>query len=137
MNKTNWLFLMLLAFASFSCDDDDEDVELDVTAPTINITSPAPNAVFAPGDEVQLRAEIRDNLGLETVRVHVTDPGGTSREVDDDNISDFLNDNREKDLEVDITIDSQAQDGAYIITIEAIDEQDNRTEQSVTISVMQ
>lgn len=137
MKKLNWLFLMFLSFAFVACDDDDDDVELDATAPTITITSPTPNSVFAPGDEVELRARVTDNLGLENIRVWVTNPGGTTSEIEDDDISDFLNDNREKDIELDITLPSEGEnlEGAYIMMIEATDEQGNTAEESVTISV--
>ncbi|WP_299757002.1 DUF4625 domain-containing protein [uncultured Pontibacter sp.] len=127
---------MLLSFAFIACDDDDDDVDLDVTAPTITISSPSENTIYAPGDEVELRADIRDNLGLENVRVWVTNPTGTTSEVEDDDISDFLNDNREKDLDINITLPNDAPEGAYVITVEATDEQGNTAEESVTISVL-
>ncbi|WP_460924641.1 DUF4625 domain-containing protein [Pontibacter brevis] len=134
MRKINWLFLMVLSFSFLACDDDDE-VALDTVDPTITITSPAAGATFAAGDVVELRAEIRDNMGLEEVRVSVTDPGGVERQVNDQSINDFLNDNREKDLDVDITLDANASAGAYIIRVTAIDEQENEASQAVTVSV--
>ncbi|WP_276495870.1 DUF4625 domain-containing protein [Pontibacter litorisediminis] len=135
MKKLNWLFLMFLSIAFVACDDDDEEVELDVTAPTITISSPAENAIFAPGDVVELRANITDDQGLENIRVWVTTPAGTTSEIEDDDISDFLNDNRQKDLDLDVTLPAEAEEGAYVMTIEATDEQGNNAEESVTISV--
>ncbi|WP_161887933.1 DUF4625 domain-containing protein [Pontibacter russatus] len=126
---------MLFSLSFFACDDDDDEADLDTTDPTITITSPATGATFMPGDVVELRADIMDNMGLEEVRVNVTDPSGTTREVDDNTINDFLNDNREKDLELDITLDENAPVGDYIIVVEAIDEAENSASQSVTVSV--
>lgn len=134
MIKYNWLFLTLLSFSFLACDKEDE-VALDTTDPTITITSPAAGATFAAGDEVNLRAEVRDNMGLEEIRVSVTDPSGVERQVNDQSISDFLNDNREKDLDVEIDLDANAPAGAYIIRVMAIDEAENEASQAVTISV--
>lgn len=136
MKKLNWLFLMFLSFAFVACDDDDDEVDLDVTAPTINIMSPTANATYSAGDVVPLRAEIEDNLGLDEVVVSVTDPSGTNREIEDDKIRDFLNDNTNKELDLDINLDENASAGAYMIIVEATDEQGNTADESVTISVM-
>ncbi|WP_162056124.1 DUF4625 domain-containing protein [Pontibacter pamirensis] len=136
MRKINWLFLMLLSFSFLACDKDD-DVALDTTDPTITILSPAAGTTYAPGDAVNLQAEIRDNMGLEEVRVSVTDPSGVERQITDQGISDFLNDNREKDLDVEIALDANAPNGAYIIRVTAIDEQENEASQAVTVSVVQ
>ncbi|OKL41569.1 DUF4625 domain-containing protein [Pontibacter flavimaris] len=135
MNKLNWLFLMFLSFAFVACDDDDEEVDLDVTAPTITISSPTANAVFAPGDVMEFRANVTDDQGLENIKVWVTNPSGTTSEIENDDISDFLNDNKQKDLNVDITLPAEAPEGAYVITVEATDEQGNNAEESVTVSV--
>ncbi|WP_266205531.1 DUF4625 domain-containing protein [Pontibacter kalidii] len=136
MKKLNWLFLMVLSFAFVACDDDDEDVDLDVTAPTITISSPSENTMFAPGNVVALRANVTDDQGLENIRVWVTNPTGNTSEIEDDDITDFLNDNRQKDLELDITLPADAPEGDYMITVEATDEQGNEAEESVTINVM-
>lgn len=137
MKKLNWLFLLFLSFAFVSCDDDDEEIDLDVTAPTITISSPTENAVYKPGDMVELKANVTDDQGLENIRVWVTTPAGTTSEIEDDDISDFLNDNRQKDLDLEITLPSEGEnlEGAYVMTIEATDEQGNNSEESVTISV--
>lgn len=137
MKKINLLFLMLFSLSFFACGDEDDEVELDTVDPTITVTSPAAGATFAPGEVVELRAEIRDNMGLEEVRVRVTDPSGAEREVNGQSINDFLNDNREKDLELDITLDETSPVGAYIIRVEAMDEQENEAPQAVTVSVAQ
>ncbi|PTX20263.1 uncharacterized protein DUF4625 [Pontibacter mucosus] len=135
MKKLNWLFLLCLSFAFVACDDDDEDVDLDITAPTITISSPTENAVYAPGDEVVFRANVTDDQGLENIKVFVTNPTGNTSEIEDDDISDFLNDNRQKSLDLNISLPADAPEGAYIMTIEATDEQGNTAEESVTISV--
>ncbi|MFD2513270.1 DUF4625 domain-containing protein [Pontibacter locisalis] len=136
MKKLNWFFLVLFSFVAFACDDDD-DVELDTTNPSITITSPAAGSTFGPGTVIPLRATVTDNIGLDEIRVNVTDPSGTTRQVDDQSINDFLNDNREKDLDVDIILDANAPAGAYSIAVVAIDEQGNQATQSVNVSVMQ
>ncbi|GAB3535850.1 hypothetical protein GCM10027443_25370 [Pontibacter brevis] len=127
---------MLLSFSFLACDKED-DVELDTTDPTITILAPAAGTTYAPGDVVNLQAEVRDNMGLEEVRVSVTDPSGVERQITDQGIGDFLNDNREKDLDVEIGLDANAPNGAYIIRVTAIDEQENEASQAVTVSVVQ
>lgn len=129
------MFVLLFSFVLVSCDDDDDEVDLDVTDPTITITSPSAGDIFAAGDEVELRANIEDNLGLEEVRVFVTRPDGTNQQIEDDDISDFLNDNTEKDIELDIQLDANAAAGAYTIIVEAEDEQENTASESVVITV--
>ncbi|MFD3002837.1 DUF4625 domain-containing protein [Pontibacter toksunensis] len=136
MRKINWLFLMLLSFSFLACEKDD-DVELDTTDPTITILAPAAGTTYAPGDEVNLQAEVRDNMGLEEIKVSVTDPSGVERQITDQGVSDFLNDNKEKDLDVEIDLDANAPAGAYIIRVTAIDEQENEASQAVTVSVVQ
>jgi len=135
MKKFNWLFLMLFAAVLFSCDEED-DVTLDTTAPTITITSPAANDTFSPGDEIPLRATIEDNQSLDNLKVIVTDPSGTAREVSDQNIVNFLKDKTNKDLEVNIGLEATAVAGAYVITIEATDKQNNKGSKSVTVAVI-
>ncbi len=110
-------------------------MDLDTTAPVVQIMSPTANATFAPGDQIQLRAEVTDNIGLEMIRVLVTDASGTERVVDDEDVRDFLNDNREADLDFMINLDQNAQPGAYQITVEATDEQGNTGERTVNVNV--
>ncbi|PRY10194.1 uncharacterized protein DUF4625 [Pontibacter ummariensis] len=138
MKKFNWLFLFLFSFAFVACDDDD-DIELDTVDPVINITNPAENAVFTAGDEFEMTADITDNMGLEEVRVFVTGPNGTRLSQFDEEISDFLNDNRNYDLDLDYTLPEDATPGAYVFTVEAEDEAGNIAEQvrNVTVNAAQ
>lgn len=135
MKQINWLFLVVFSLSFFACDDDD-DVVVDTTPPTINITSPGQGATFARTDVIVLRAEIRDNMGLEQVRVTVTDPNQNVRQISDQSINDFLNDNREKDLDLNISLDANAPVGTYVITVEADDERDNTASRNVTVSII-
>lgn len=135
MKQINWLFLVLFSLSFFACDDD-EDVVVDTTPPTITITSPAEGATFNRADVIVLRAEIRDNTGLDEVRVTVTDPNLNVQEVDDQSINDFLNDNREKDLNLNISLDANAPVGSYVLTVEAVDERENTASRNVTVSIV-
>ncbi|WP_162054219.1 DUF4625 domain-containing protein [Pontibacter pamirensis] len=134
MKKFNWLFLFLFSFAFVACDDDD-DVVLDTVAPNITITNPAPNTTFPAGSDFTLTADITDNEGLEEVRVYVTGPDGNRISQYDDEVRDFLNDNRNYDLEVDFTLPADAATGAYTITVEAEDEATNTTRATVMMMV--
>lgn len=134
MKKLNWLFLFLFSFTLLACDDD-EDVVLDTTNPTIQITSPTTGQNFMMNDQVKLRANIQDDMGLEEVRLYVQAPGMDRQQINDQSISDFLNDNRNKTLEYDITIPSGSPEGSYTITVEATDEAGNEASQSVSINV--
>lgn len=134
MKKFNWLFLFLFSFAFVACDNDD-DVVLDTVAPNIAITSPAPNTTFPAGSEFELRADITDNEGLEEVRVFVTGPDGNRIAQFDDEVRDFLNNNRNYNLDVDFTLPADVATGAYTITVEADDEAGNSTVETVMIMV--
>lgn len=134
MKKNYWVFLFLFSFAFVSCEDDN-DVVLDTVKPNVTITNPAPNAVFAAGGEFELTADITDNEGLEEVRVFVTGPDGTRISQFDEEIIDFLNDNRNYDLQVDYILPATATTGTYTITVEAEDEAGNIAQNTVTITV--
>ncbi|RDV14476.1 DUF4625 domain-containing protein [Pontibacter diazotrophicus] len=134
MKKFNWLFLFLFSFAFVACDDDD-DVVLDTVAPNIVITNPAPNTTFPAGSEFTLTADVTDNEGLEEVRVYVTGPNGNRIAQYDDEVRDFLNNNRNYDLEVDFTLPAELETGAYTITVEAEDLAGNITVETVMMMV--
>lgn len=134
MKKLNWLFLFLFSFTLLACDDD-EDVTLDTSNPTIMITSPTTGQSFMVGDEVELRANIQDDMGLEEVRLFIQAPGMARQQIDDESISDFLNDNRNKSLEYDVTIPAGSPAGTYTMTVEATDEAGNEASKSVSIEV--
>jgi uncharacterized membrane protein len=136
MKKLNWLFLFLFSFTLLACDDD-EDVVLDTTNPTIQITSPSDGQNFVMSDQVELRANIQDDMGLEEVRLYVQAPGLDRQKIDDESISDFLNDNRNKTLEYDISIPAGSPEGSYSIIVEATDEAGNQASKSVSINITQ
>ncbi|WP_242919177.1 DUF4625 domain-containing protein [Pontibacter liquoris] len=136
MKKLNWLFALLFVLAFTACDDDDNDVTLDTTAPVITITSPTANASYAAGAQVPFKATVTDNEGLDKLTVSVTDAGGTVRQVDDQKIRDFLNDNTKKDLELNIGLDANAAAGSYTIIVTATDKQGNNASQSIGFTVM-
>lgn len=134
MKKFNWLFPFLFSFAFVACDDDD-DVVLDTVAPNITITNPAPNTTFPAGSEFELTADITDNEGLEEVRMFVTGPDGNRIASFDEEVRDFLNDNRNYDLDIDIELPADAATGSYTITVEAEDEAGNTTDETVMMMV--
>lgn len=131
MKKFNWLFLFLFAFAFVACDEEDE-VDIDTTDPTITITSPTAGQALTMGVPIQLRASVMDNMGLDEVRVSITDPAGTEREVSDESITDFLNDDREANVDIDINLDANATTGTYMIMVEAVDDAGNEATQTVS-----
>ncbi|WP_181885130.1 DUF4625 domain-containing protein [Pontibacter diazotrophicus] len=135
MKQINRLLLVLFSLSFFACDDDDDDVVVDATPPTVLISSPAAGATFTRSDVIELRAEVRDNVGLAEVRVYITDPNITVRQLSKEGINDFLNDDREKDLDLEITLDATAPTGPYVMTVEAIDEQGNAASHYVSVFV--
>lgn len=134
MKKFNWLFLFLFSFAFVACDDDD-DVVLDTVAPNIVITNPAPNTTFPAGSEFELTADVTDNEGLEEVRMFVTGPDGARIASFDEEVRDFLNNNRNYNLNVNIELPLDVATGAYTITVEAEDEAGNITAETVMMMV--
>lgn len=134
MKKLNWLFLILLTFSFVACNDEEET--LDTENPTIVITSPTSGTEFNANDEIAVRATVSDNLGLEEVTVWVTPPGGQAQQVHSENVSDFLNDSRDADIDETIQLGTESiAAGDYIIAVRALDERGNMAEESVTISI--
>lgn len=135
MKKLNWAFLILFSFAFIACDDDDDDVTLDTTDPVITITSPTDGATVAPGGEINLEGNVRDNEGLEEITVSMTSPDGTTTELSDETIRDFLNDDREADFDIDITVDANAAPGDWMVTVTAMDDAGNEASKSVMVTL--
>lgn len=133
MEKINWLLLFLFAFTIAACDDE-EDVAPDTAAPVIAITSPAVNSSFLVVDEVELRANVTDNMGVEQVWVFIIDPNGNRSKVDEVNI-DFVNDNRNENLKVNFILAEGSAAGTYTMIVEAQDEQQNTSESGVSLTV--
>lgn len=137
MRKLNYLFLMLFLATIISCEDD-SDAVLDNENPTITIVSPTSQMELYPDEQVMVEATVRDNLGLEEVTVSVTPPGGTAQVVLTESVSDFLNDNKEAEIEEAISLGTATPAaGSYLITVTATDERGNKDSKSVTINVLE
>ncbi len=124
-----------MAFAIFACDD--EASTIDTQDPTISISSPTSNQEFNNDGVVPVRATVKDNLGLDEVTIWVTPPGGQAQQVFTESVSDFLNDNREAEIDedIDLSLGGAPAAGSYVITVRAIDERENMAEQSVTVMI--
>ncbi len=128
------LLVVLFSLSFLACEDDDV-VAVDATPPTVLITSPAAGATFKRSDVIELRAEVSDNVGLSEVRVYVTDPKLKVRQLNEEGMNIFLNDGREKDLDLKVILDANAPKGPYSMTVEAIDDQGNTASQYVSVFV--
>ncbi|MBB6610614.1 DUF4625 domain-containing protein [Pontibacter sp. Tf4] len=135
MKKLNWAFLFLFSFAFIACDDDDDEVTLDTTDPVITITSPTDGATVAAGGEINLEGTVTDNEGLEEITISMTDPSGATTELSDKTIRDFLNDDRNADFDVDITVDANAAPGNWTVNVTAMDDAGNEATESVTVTL--
>lgn len=134
MKKINWLVFTFLAFTIFACKDDDST--LDTEKPTITISAPTSGQELNNDEQLQVRATVRDNLGLDEVTIWVTPPGGQAQQVFSEPVSDFLNDSREATIEENINLGTgTVAPGSYLITVRAVDERGNMAEQSVTVDV--
>ncbi|MER2998445.1 DUF4625 domain-containing protein [Pontibacter populi] len=135
MKKLNWAFLILFSFAFVACDDDDDDVTLDTTDPVITITSPTDGATVTAGGVINLEGSVTDNEGLEEITISMTDPDGTETELSDETIRDFLNDDREADFDIDITVDANAAPGDWMVNVTAMDDAGNEATKSVMVTL--
>lgn len=134
MKKINWLVFTFLAFTILACNDDDST--LDTENPTITITAPTSGQQLNNDEQLQVRATVRDNLGLDEVTIWVTPPGGQAQQVFSEPVSDFLNDSREATIEENINLGTgTVSAGNYMVTVRAVDERGNMAEESVTVSV--
>src|SRR5690606_33262091 len=79
---------------------------------------------------------VEDDFGLEEVFLWVTPQGGTRQEVENWDVNDFLNDDTEFERDdYDLRIGTPTE-GTYTITVEGVDDQGNRDESSVTVTLM-
>jgi len=138
MKKFNWLFLFLFAFAFVACDDDDEVDPVDVTDPMISITSPVEGTELTAGTTmINVVGTVTDDMGLDEITISATDPSGTPIALDEDTISDFLNDDRSADIDFDIELDADAAPGTYTIMVMAVDDAGNEAEVTRTVTMME
>lgn len=138
MKKFNWLFLFLFAFAFVACDDDDEVDPVDAMDPVISLTSPADESELPAGTmSVMVVGTVTDDMGLDEVTISATDPNGTAIELDEDTISDFLNDDREAEINHEIELGMDAEPGDYVITVMAMDDAGNEAEVVRTVTLLE
>lgn len=109
--------------------------EVDTHAPKVKINNPVEGATYSPDEKISLRAEILDNLALESVTVSLTPPGGDAQLVHTANPEDFSNDNRAANISEAISFGTAAPAGEYTLTITATDAHENVATESVLIHV--
>jgi len=124
MNKN--LTLLALVFLSLfglvSCEED-----LDITNPTIVISSPVNGDTFSVSDEIEIVGRATDDISLENVII--TSDLGIDRTLSEfDNSTDFP-------FIITIGIDEESPAGDYEIVIKAVDTSDNEAETSVNITL--
>jgi hypothetical protein len=138
MKKINWFIFTFMAFAIFACDDDEEI--LDSTAPTINITAPTDGEDYTLGEgdlNINIAFTVMDDLGLEEVTLSVMRPDGTTAELENWDVNDFLNDNTEVSEEFTLVLPNNTPEGDYTIMVDATDESGNTASQeSVTVTII-
>ena len=136
MKKLNWMFLLLFSVAFVACDDDDDEVTLDTTDPVITITSPSSGSTATAGGTINLEGSVTDNMGLDEIRISITDPvSGTPTELSDKTIRDFLNDDKQAEFDLDINLESETPLGEYTVTVIAVDDAGNEASKSVMVTV--
>jgi hypothetical protein len=134
--------LILITGVIFISACDREDV--DTVAPTIEILQPQDHAEFEPGDVIQLRAILRDDiqLGAYKVEIHIDDDGHTHGKILHTGVpwTYFITGNippglREYELNLDIEIDESAAHGEYHIGVFCTDASGNETVEFIEIDI--
>ena len=142
MKELKWIFpSLLLLFGLVACNDD--ELEVDTEMPGIIFTAPADGTEITPGGEnndeflVFVDATVTDNIELEEVTLWVTPPGGQAQLIFTEDVDDFLNDNREADIEETISLGTTANavPGNYVFLIRATDAGGNVAEVARSVSV--
>lgn len=116
MKKLCSLFLIF----AFGCSKPDE------IAPTVSITSPEQNQVFAVGQTVTVRATITDNEGIHMVHTIVTDNTGGHWVHTEEHT-----DSKTYDVNKTFTTISGK---TYTIHVDATDHNENVTQKEITVS---
>jgi hypothetical protein len=140
IKKTIYLLMILGIVFISACDRED----VDTTAPTIEILQPQDHAEFEPGDVIQLRAILRDNIELRSykVEIHINDDDHTHGRVLDTGqpwtyffAAEIERGQREYHLSLDIEIDDHAAHGEYHIGVFCADASGNESVEFIEIDV--
>jgi hypothetical protein len=138
MKKSYLLYLFLLLSALMACDNDGDDIivqpdlglQPDTENPIIAITSPKGSATaFTIINQVEIKANITDNKGLEEVRVFLADTNGNILE-DITKVDNFENAKRSYFLNVLLNsaksrLPKNSPVIGYTVVIQAIDKSQN------------
>jgi len=116
------IFFALIAFVFLACNKDVKDEQL----PLISVTSPANNQTFAPGQTIQVLAQVSDNDGLHEVAFHVRDVNADTTMIHFHAHADA------KNYELNKTFTAQA-GLTYKIEIEATDHSENQTKKEIIV----
>jgi len=121
-NLTLTALVLLSVFGLISCEED-----IDITNPTVIISSPVNGDVFSVADEVEVVGRATDDFSLRNVLI-TSDLGidETFSEFDDSSDFPFI---------ITISIEEGTPSGDYEIVIKAVDTSDNEAETSVNITL--
>lgn len=128
LNKT-YSFLFIFCLLAFSCNDD-EGMDVDQTAPNIEVSTPASNAVFESGDDIDIVISLADESDIVSYTVLVTN-SITSEEVYSKNAFP-ANTDVEEAFRLSLNV---AEVTLFNIDVVAVDDFDNRKETNTSFTV--
>ncbi len=140
MKQVRFYILLVIVLAVFSCskggstDDEDDDhvvTPTDITAPVLDIYTPAANQIFTSGNTISITGKITDDLGLYRGTVRVTnDANGELLKQQAFEIHGILSYSYTVSYTPSVTIASN-----YTVTVTFEDHGSNATTQTVKIKV--
>jgi len=148
MNILKYAMLLILSAGLMSCDGED-DKKVDDTKPTISLNSPSTTVEITPGGVLNVNAVLSDNVMLEEYVVKITYRGSKSvKNVEEfyfnsrtdldayGNALPVVNGEKSFDLNFDIGVGLTARVGNYNLSLTAIDQSENVTEEIVPFEIV-
>ncbi len=137
--------LSIIALSFIACNSDDNSA-LDQEAPTVNITAPTDHQEYEPGETLTVQALLADNVSLASfkIEIHSAEDGHThsvnALTAEDEHVefhyeADYDIEGLTYEVNEDIAIPAETEEGHYHVGIFVLDTAGNQSEQFVEVYI--